>query len=262
MGKSWPFWSNKNIRPKRNYQGILLFGDLLFGGLDEAPFPPFLIKSFSRPGYSALETVKGEYQLKTGDFAQVFYPTQGYTTNDLNIELVDATVPNPTGGGGPDVTAHIYNILTIMGKTWTYEQQANISSEAQRLPAVINNITAYMRGYPPFITLLELDDAGKVTGTWRVHNPLLKTVDFSDIDYGREDLNSVKLSFVYKNFEFTHKWGSQDLAAKWNAASRAYAYSYAATNTGITCDGVPQTGQDIDHSRKAARNLAFDNIFS
>ena len=126
-----------------------------------------------------------------------------------------------------DTTAHIYNALTIMGKTWTYEKDAMISFEGFRQPSVINNMTTYMRGYPSFITILELDPAGKATGTWTIHKPLLKKVDFSKFSYeGAATVNTIGLSFDYKTFEFSHTWGERDLAARWNAAKNASAFAY------------------------------------
>lgn len=245
---SWSFWNNKNLRPKLNFQGILLFSDLVFGGTDSTPFPPFLIKSFSRPSYGTLENEKAEYQLKTGDFAQVYYPTQGFTTNAIEVEIADVT----TGDGKTlDSAAHFYNALTIMGKTWTYEKDAMISSEASRQPSVVNNITTYMRGYPSFITILELNDSGKAAGSWTIHKPLLSKMDFSGFSYeGGASINSISLSFEYKNFEFSHTWGEKDLAAKWAAAKNATAYPYGSTMGGTTDHSV-QSGIDIDISRKS-----------
>ena len=231
---TWEFWSNKSLRPKLSYQGILVFSDLLFGGAGPAAFPPYLIKSFGRPGYSSLETVKAEYQLPNGDYSQVFYPTQGFETKPVNITLVDA---NLDSNSTPDTAAHIFNALTVMGKTWRYESDASISAEGAFKRNIADSLLAYIKGHPQMISMLELDTGGNITGTWTLHKPLLTSVDFSTISYDSNDISTISLSFNYKNFDFdtgVNGWGNEDLLQKIRTGVAAPAPVFS------SCEGFPE----------------------
>jgi hypothetical protein len=214
---SWQFWSNPSVRPKRTFEGMLLFGDVIFGGAGANSFPPFMVKSFSRPGYTEISTQAGEYQLRTGDFARIDYPTQGFATKDLNITLADVNILGPEGA---DTAGHVNTSLTMMQKTWTYEEVAMGTEEGSENDAYQRFIDGYIAGNPQIITILELDGNGGVNGEWSIYKPVLSAVKFSDFNYETEQLASIDLTFKYKNFKFTQGWSEKELDMRLNAASK------------------------------------------
>jgi len=218
--KTWQFWSSPHTRPKRVYEGLLLFSDLMFGGEGVDSFPPFIVKRFSRPGYSDIKTKEAQYQLRTGDFAKIDYPTQGFRTNPLRIELVDVNVFGSTQG--PDTAGHINAGLAMMQKTWHFEDEAAAQEEGAASKAYNLFINGYIQGNPKIITILELNGQGgigSITGTWNVIRPVLTRVNFSEINYDSQGFGTVSLDFDYKNFYFEQGWSNTQLDRRLNAAT-------------------------------------------
>ena len=213
---AWQFYSNPEARPKRVFEALLLFGDLMFGGRDVNALPPFVVKSFSRPGYSTIEKSTSTYQLKSGDFAKIDYPTQAFTTKPLTVTLLDLNV---FGKQGADTAGHINASLAMMQKTWKYEDAVTGMQEG----APNKQYDLFMRGYafgsPKFITILELDGKGGTLGEWSIYKPILTSVSFSDINYGGAAFGTVVLRFDYKNFKFEQGWSERELQSRLSAAN-------------------------------------------
>jgi hypothetical protein len=213
---TWQFWSNSNVRPKRTFEAILLFGDLMFGGSDLGAFPPYMVKNFSRPGYDDIETQIGEYQLDSGDYAKIDYPTQGFKTKPLKVTLADVNV---FGTQGADTAGHIQAALSMMQKTWKFEETAMAHREGDPNPAYSRLLDGYIEGSPQIITILELDGRGGANGEWSVYKPVLTSVAFSDVNYENENIATVDLTFAYKNFKFTQGWSERQLERRLDAAA-------------------------------------------
>jgi hypothetical protein len=212
---AWQFYSNPAVRPKRAFEAILLFGDLMFGGRDVNAFPPFVVKSFSRPGYSTLEKSTSTYQLKSGDFAKVDYPTQGFTVKPISVTLLDV---NTFGRQGADTAGHINASLAMMQKTWKYEEAVTGMKEGAPNRQYDLFMKGYVMGNPKLITILELDGGGGTLGEWSIYKPILTSVDFSDINYGAAGFGTVSLKFDYKNFKFEQGWSKRELKSRLSAA--------------------------------------------
>ena len=213
---SWQFWSNPIVRPKRAFEGILLFGDLMFGGATFDSFPPFMVKEFSRPGYTDINVIGAEYQLRSGDFARIDYPTQAYTPKDLTVTLADVNI---FGKEGPDTAGHINTALAMMQKTWTFEEVAMGHEEGTTSTTYQRFIEGYIGGSPQIITILELDGNGGANGEWSIYKPLLTRVNFSNITYDSDKLATIELTFRYKNFKFSQGWSERELDARLSAAA-------------------------------------------
>ena len=211
----WQFWSNSNVRPKRAFEAILLFSDLMFGGAGINNFPPYLVKNFTRPGYTKIDTQIGEYQLKSGDYAKIDYPTQGFQTKDLKVTLMDVNI---FGSQGADTAGHIQAALAMMQKTWTFEEAALGVEEGAVSKGYTRFIDDYIEGSPQIITILELDGHGGANGEWNIYKPVLTRVDFSDVNYDSSKLATIDLTFAYKNFKFTQGWSERDLERRLDAA--------------------------------------------
>ena len=214
--RSWQFWNSGEIRPKRTFEGLLLFGDLMFGGDSVNGLPPFLVKSFSRPGYNKLGTSRAEYQLRSGDYAQVHYPTQEFTTDRLDVELVDANV---FGSQGPDMAAHIHTALAMMQKTWFFEEAAAAQEEGAVNEEYEGFVNAFIEGNPKIITILELDANGGMLGEWTVYRPVLTGATFSQISQASSGFGDIRLSFDYKNFKYDQGWGNRELESRIRTAA-------------------------------------------
>jgi len=214
----WQFWSNSSVRPKRSFEAILLFGDLMFGGDGPNSFPPYMVKSFSRPGYSTIGTQTGEYQLHSGDYAKIDYPTQGFETKDLKVTLMDV---NTFGSQGVDTAGHIQVALSMMQKTWAFEEAALGQRDGAENETYQRFLDAHAEASPQIITILELDGRGGANGEWSIYKPILKGVDFSDIRYDAETLATIELTFAYKNFKFTQGWSERELTRRLEAAANS-----------------------------------------
>jgi len=188
----------------------------MFGGEGFNSFPPFIVKNFSRPGYNRIETAPAEYQLRSGDFAKIDYPTQAFTTSPLRVTLVDVNV---RGQSGPDTAGHIATSLGMMQKTWNFESAARAHEEGKASKIYDLFIQGYVEGNPKIITIIELDGKGGSLGIWNMFSPVLTSATFSDINYDRNDLGSIDLRFEYKNFNYESAWGRRELDRRLKAAS-------------------------------------------
>lgn len=213
---AWQFWSNTQVRPKRVFEGLLLFSDFMFGGTDANSFPPFMVKSFSRPGYNTIGTQKSEYQLRSGDYAKIDYPTQEFTTAPIEVTLVDANIGSTQG---PDTTGHVNAALGMMQKTWNYEETAMATEEGAANKAYQLFIQGYTQGGPRIITILEINNKGDAVGEWSIYQPVLTSATFSKIDYAGTGFGTVSLKFEYKNFKFEQGWSKRELNRRLQAAA-------------------------------------------
>jgi len=214
-GAGWQFWSNPQVRPKRSFEALLLFGDLIFGGEGIDGMPPFIVKAFSRPGFSRIETQNAKYQLRSGDFAQIDYPTGVVQYKPLTVTLADVNI---SGKGGPDTAGHITSALSMMQKTWKYEEAAMAQEEGASNVVYERFINAYVQANPEIVTILELDGKGGTNGEWSIYKPVLTGVEFSEINYDTSQFGTVRLTFAYKNFKFGQRWAERQLDKRLTAA--------------------------------------------
>jgi len=246
--RSWTFWSNPVLRPKRVFEAVLLFGDLMFGGEGLSAFPPFLVQSFTRPSYYQIDYNTSEYQLRSGDYAKIDYPTQGFRLNSLDVTLLDV---NLGGTQGPDTAAHINTALEMMQKTYTFESTAMAHEEGSTSATYDSFINGYVTGNPQIIGLYELSANGNMIGEWRIHKPILTSATFSDIRQGSDGFGSIRLSFEYKNFEYSQGaggWGKRQRESRLNAAG-VETRNYIAEAINKASRWLGGTGLDVSQNR-------------
>jgi len=205
--KSFQFWSSPALRPKRVFEALLVFPDLIFGGEGNQAIEPYLVNSFSRPGYNTIGTETSEYQLQSGDFAKIDYPTQQFSTKSLRVRLMDVA---GFGKAGADTAGAIHASLAMTQKTMTFEHEAAASPEGKSTKAY-NRLIGAFAAYPRLFFILELDGKGETGGAWEIWNPVLTSIDFSDVDYGGNQFATIDLTFDYKNFKFDQNWGERML---------------------------------------------------
>jgi len=243
--KTWTFWSNPIVRPKRVFEAVLLFGDLMFGGEGLNAFPPFIVQSFTRPGYNQIGYETSEYQLRSGDYAKVEYPTQAFRTTSLSVNLMDV---NLGGTQGPDTAGHINAALEMMQKTYTFESDAMAHEEGATSKSYDAYINGYVNGNPQIITILELSPEGKMIGEWRIFQPLLTSATFSDIRQGTDGFGTIRLNFEYKNFAYLQGWSKRQRESRLSAASvERHNYIAEAINTAMRWLGG--NGIDVSQNR-------------
>ena len=242
---AWQFWSDPALRPKRVFEAVLLFGDLMFGGEGLNAFPPFIVKSFSRPSFYNIEYDTGEYQLRSGDYAKIDYPTQGFRLNPLTVTLIDVNVG---GRQGADTTAHVNTALEMMQKTWAFETTAMAHEEGAANKTYDAFINGYVNGNPKIITIYELGANGEMIGEWRIFQPILTSVTFSDIRQGSDGFGDIRLSFEYKNFEFLHGWGKRERDSRLRAAT-VERQNYIAEAINRAARWLGGGGQEVSQNR-------------
>ena len=206
--KAFQFWSSTEVRPKRIYEAILIFPDLIFGGDGLQNIEPYLIRSFDRPGYSRIETTTAEYQLETGDFQRIEYPTQGYNTKPLKVTLIDVVNHNK----GANTAAAIQASLTLQGKTAQYYKK--MSSIKQDGFAKPEKIQMAMKDNPSRFNIIEFDNKGQSVGQWIIERPVLTSVNFSSINYQGSGIGTIDLGFNYQDFSYESTWGDKLLESR------------------------------------------------
>jgi len=212
--KAFQFWSSNEARPKRAFEAILVFPDLIFGGDGLQNVEPYLVRNFDRPGYSRIETVTAEYQLESGDFQKIEYPTNAYATNAMRVTLIDVVNHNK----GANTAAAIQASLTLQGKTSQYtDKMVNVKQDGFAKP---QKIQMAMRNNPKQFNIIEFDNKGETVGQWIIHRPVLSSVNFSAINYQGSGFSTIDLNFNYQDFEYSSTWGDKVLEARLEKAGQ------------------------------------------
>jgi len=212
--KAFQFWSSNEARPKRVFEAIMVFPDLIFGGDGLQNIEPYLVRSFDRPGYSQIGTAAAEYQLETGDFQRIEYPTNGYNTKAMRVTLIDVSNHNK----GANTAAAVQTSLTLQGKTAQYtEKMVAIKQDGFAKPQPIQMA---MKDNPARFYIIEFDNKGQTIGQWIIHFPILSSVNFSSINYQGSGLSTIDLSFNYKDFEYSSTWGDRLLESRIERAGK------------------------------------------
>jgi len=201
--KSFQFWSSNEARPKRVFEAMLIFPDLIFGGDGLQNIEPYLITSFSRPGYSQIDTVTSEYQLESGDFSKIEYPTGGYRTSPLTVTLIDVVNHNM----GANTAAAVHTSLTLQGKTSEYERRMiDKRNDGKGFPQPIQQA---WKENPERFSIIEFDNKGQTVGEWKIEKPVLTSTTFSEVNYKSTGFATINMSFAYKNFSYDSTWGDR-----------------------------------------------------
>jgi hypothetical protein len=212
--KAFQFWSSNEARPKRIFEAMLIFPDLIFGGDGMQNIEPYLVVSFSRPGYADIESKTAEYQMACGDFAKIEYPTGGYRTKQLDVTLLDVVNHNK----GANTAAAVHTSLTLQGKTLEYEEKVsglrNDGFSGGGDGGASAKIQQAWKENPKRFSIIEFDNKGQTVGEWKIDKPILTSANFSDINYKGTGFGTISLSFAYKNFSYDSSWGDKLLSTR------------------------------------------------
>ena len=158
------FWSNSALEPLRKFRFQIQIGN----GADDIIW---WAKSVTQP---SPDVSMGEYQLINH---KIKFP--GIVTwSDIDITMVDV------GGKGKE----FYKKLTDSGYSFPDEKEDGmIKEQYKEQPFVIEKLKA----------------DGSVVETWKLINPFIKSIKYSDLDYSSDDLVEVSITVAYDSATLT-----------------------------------------------------------
>jgi len=159
-----PFWNQPGVEPKRSFRWLLYLSGM----------PQFIVTKVKKPGFSVGNTPHNflNYEFK--------YPGR-VTWAPINFTIVDPVSPDSTGS--------LYAILKNAGYRIPPEY-----NEAG--PSTISK-KGMVESLGTQIKLSQLNQDGAPIETWTIHNPLITSVDFGDLDYSNEGLVNIAVNLNY-----------------------------------------------------------------
>jgi len=178
-----PFWSEISIEPKRKFRWLLYFSGL----------PQFVVKSVSKPKFNIGS--------QTHDFLNYKFNYPGKVEwQSLSMTLVDPVQPDAvksfmqilenSGYQMPDDFVTAATGQSALGGIKSITKQSMVTS----LGGEIQIVQLASRARP------ETDGPAGImrpVEKWTVHNPIITSVDFDDLDYGNEEIMNIKIEMKY-----------------------------------------------------------------
>lgn len=219
------FWSStldsSYIEPKREYQAI--------GVLDFVQ--PFLIQSMTKPGFTAINSVKAKKFLKNGTMRTENHYKTDYRLNSISVSIIDSFQDGP--GQDLNKAETLYDILTNGGYTLR-SNQIGTSRETLRFASMqilelsptaktkaaaaanttVSAVTGFLDalgGSNPIGVLKDtLNSTSTATnflglnvgGIWTLLEPIITSVDFGTISYNSENFVTININLDYNNFKY------------------------------------------------------------
>jgi hypothetical protein len=173
------FWTDTTVEPKRNFKFILSIpGGTVPGGIQE-----FLVQKVSKP---SIETTATEHTFLNHYF---YFPgkSKWSTVQATCVDLV-----RPVDG---NMTATIMNMIEASG----YSRPTAIDSSN---PASLNTMSkAGATAALGTVKIKTLDSKGITVEEWVLHNTFVQKAEWSELDYGNEELSTCTLTLQY---DFAH----------------------------------------------------------
>jgi len=159
-----PFWSQRQVEPKRAFRWLLYLSGM----------PQYIVTKVKKPGFTVGNT---PHQFLNYEFK---YPGR-VTWNPINFTVVDPVTP--------DSTLSLYKILENSGyKVPTDYTEAAASTETKK--NMVESLGTQIK-------MVQLNHNGIPIETWTVNNPLITSVDFGDLDYSNEGLLNIAVNLSY-----------------------------------------------------------------
>lgn len=155
------FWNQASVEPKRSFRYLLYFTGC----------PQFVVSKINKPGF---QVGNQPYQFLNYDFK---YPGR-VTWDDVTLTIVDPV--------DPDSSLSLYNILEASGYT--------IPSNYIQATAKTVGKQSMVDALGKQIRIAQLGADGKPIEEWVLHNPLIKSVKFGDLDYSQENLLNITIT--------------------------------------------------------------------
>ena len=176
------FWTDKQniIQPLRPYRFTLQETgvDLTKPGSPDDGGTWFWAKSVSKPSF---EISQDEYQLINH---KIRYPGVA-TWNDVTIKMIDYKEPNDLRG--QTKSFKFYEYLKDSG--YSFSGKDGISKVAATTEFLIQ----------------QLDADGNAIESWKLINPWIKNVEFTELSYDSDDISEITLTIAYDLAELTYR---------------------------------------------------------
>jgi len=181
------FWSNAALEPKRAYRWQLSWGNKA----------SWIVKKVSQPSF---EISEHEHKYLNHSF---WYPGR-VQWKEVTFDLVDPMTP--------DATDIMRRLLTSSGyvlpETSAVTNTISKAGATTHLGKLELKLLGPMPGARSVSGIFETPaDAGVVVGTWKLNNPWVRSVDFSELDYESDELVGLTVTVRYDWATYTSSPG-------------------------------------------------------
>ena len=163
-----PPWASVKIEPKRQFKFILTLGEI----------PAWVVTDASRPSPRFSGQVQHEF------LGHQFKFPGKLQWNDVSVTLVEPI--------DPDVSGLVLDVVKKAGyntpSTWTADNEGWRTTFSKE---------RFVNGNLGDISIKVLDSDGNVVEKWTLRNPFVNGVTYSNLQYGGNAINTVKLDFQY-----------------------------------------------------------------
>jgi len=175
------FWNSAAMEPKRNMKFVLYMNGI----------KSFIVKKVKRPSPSI------------GEAEHVYLGNKFYYPGIVSWEAIEITLVDIID---PNAAAKMREIIHNSGYSWI--RPRNVDPKDLSTISKLKSVTSLGN-----ITIEHINSNGDTVDTWKLINPWLKKVDFSELSYINEDLSEITLTirFDYATHEDTER--STDLAS-------------------------------------------------
>ena len=162
-----PFWSSKEMEPKRKFRWLLYF----------AGAPQFIIKSVTKPSFQVGST--------SHQFLQHTFNFPGRVTwQDVSLTIVDPV--------NPDAAQTLYNML----KSFGYELPTDVlASPAGKRTISKNDMVTTLGEFK--IEQISQNSSSEVIESWILKNPQITSVSFDGLDYTSDEALNIQIGIKY-----------------------------------------------------------------
>lgn len=182
------FWTENNFEPKRAFRFKMNLG---YGEYEES-IPYFYLKNAKKPSFEIATTT---HKVAGREFN---FPGS-IKWMDTTVTLIDDTQNSVLKKLLSVVRESNYPDI-IKGQTSFFPdgQVKFISKEKST-----KNLTGIRSNGAASFTVEQLDAEGNVVEAWSMYNPFIYKMEQSDVDYDKEDINTITLTIKYDwaNFE-------------------------------------------------------------
>lgn len=169
------FWSDlKNIpEPLRQYRWYILFGDQ--NNLDSITF-------------ALMEATKPEVEITMVDHL-ILNHTFKYpgVAKWKPMRIKFASVRGEGADKSKDASVILHNLVKLGGYIIPKDNQADNISKSSNITKAFNNS----------ISLVQIDDKGKIAETWAIYNPLITNINYGTLSYSSEDIVTIEATINY-----------------------------------------------------------------
>lgn len=177
------FWTENNFEPKRAFRFKMNLG---YGEYEES-IPYFYLKNAKKPSFEVATTthkVAGREFNFPGSIKWL----------DTTVTLIDDTQNNVLKKLVSVVQQSNYPDI-IQGQT-SFAPDGTVKFISKEKSS--KSLTGIKQtGARSFFTVEQLDAEGRIIEAWNMYNPFIYKMEQSDVDYDKEDINTITLTIKY-----------------------------------------------------------------